>query len=99
MATYEEIMAAAQNAKAEGRDGAARFLATRAYELRTGRPFSVGDAENPEDVYDPTVSEGVAQEFFEGIFSGGTRAVQGVLETGAAAADRSFRSFSRTGGH
>jgi hypothetical protein len=87
MATYEEIMAAAQNAKAEGRDGAARFLATRAYELRTGRPFSVGDAENPEDVYDPTVSEGVAQEFFEGIFSGGTRIVQGVLETGAAAAD------------
>lgn len=87
MATYEEIMAAAQNAKAEGRDGAARALATRAYELRTGRPFSVGDAENPEDVYDPTVSEGVAQELFEGIFSGGTRVVQGVLETGAAAAD------------
>lgn len=87
MATYEEIMAAAQNAKAEGRDGAARALATRAYELRTGRPFSVGDAENPEDVYDPTVSEGVAQEFFEGIASGGTRAIQGLLETGAAAAD------------
>jgi hypothetical protein len=40
-----------------------------------------------EDVYDPTVSEGVAQELFEGIFSGGTRVVQGVLETGAAAAD------------
>jgi len=34
--TYEEVMAAAQNAKEEGRDGAARALALRAYELRTG---------------------------------------------------------------
>lgn len=85
--TYEEIMDAARAARAEGRDGAARALATRAYELRTGRPFSLGNVQDQEDVYDPTESEGIAQEFFEGILSGGTRAVQGVLETGAIAAD------------
>lgn len=71
-------------------------------QLTAGTPAPQSDAEisNPflqltrvqqeeaqEDVYDPTESEGVAQEFFEGILSGGTRIVQGLLETGAAAAD------------
>lgn len=87
MATYEELMAAARTAQAEGRGESARALATRAYELRTGIPFSSGDVQDQEDAYDPTESEGVAQEFFEGVLSGGTRVVQGLAETAAAASD------------
>ena len=40
-----------------------------------------------ESDYDPTEYEGVAQEFFEGAFSGGTKIIQGVAELGALASD------------
>ena len=61
MATYEELIAAARTAQAEGRGESSQALATRAYELRTGRPFSSGDIQDQEDAYDPTESEGLAQ--------------------------------------
>jgi len=88
MAGYEDLLAAAQRAREENRLDAARALAGRAYELRTGnRLVSDSNAPLPEDVYDPTQSEGVAQEFFEGVASGGTRIAQGVLETLALVPD------------
>ena len=87
MATYEELIAAARTAQAEGRGESSQALATRAYELRTGRPFSSGDIQDQEDAYDPTESEGLAQEIFEGLLSGMTKGVQGVGETGALAGD------------
>lgn len=92
MATYEEIMQAAQNARSEGRIAAAQALVRRAYEVRTGRQLAANDpspVSGPPtgDAYDPTEYEGVAQEFFEGVADGGTRAVQGVLELLAAVPD------------
>lgn len=41
----------------------------------------------PEGEYDPEEYEGVPQEFFEGIASGGTKVVQGVVELGALLSD------------
>ena len=41
----------------------------------------------PEGEYDPEEYEGVAQEFFEGVASGGTKIVQGVVELGALLSD------------
>ena len=88
MSGYEDLLAAAQRAREENRLDAARALAGRAYELRTGnRLVSDPNAPLPDDVYDPTQSEGVAQEFFEGVASGGTRIAQGVLETLALVPD------------
>ena len=40
-----------------------------------------------DDLIPSGTSEGVAQEFFEGVASGGTKIVQGVLETAALAPD------------
>lgn len=92
MATYEELMQAARNAREEGRVAASQALARRAYEVRTGRQVAANDpspVSGPptDDAYDPTEYEGVAQEFFEGVAAGGTRAVQGVLELLATVPD------------
>jgi hypothetical protein len=85
-------MQAAQNAQSEGRTGAAQALAARAYQVRTGNVVpgattNPADAPPSEDAYDPNEYEGVAQEFFEGVFSGGTRIAQGVFELLATVPD------------
>lgn len=91
MATYEELMQAASAARDDGRMQVAQALAARAYQMRTGA--AVQSAAEPatdapaEDVYDPTAYEGVAQEFFEGVASGGTRIAQGILELLATVPD------------
>ena len=48
-----------------------------------GEPVEETPEVKPEGEYDPEEYEGVAQEFFEGVASGGTKIVQGVVELGA----------------
>ena len=52
-----------------------------------GEPVEETPEAKPEGEYDPEEYEGVAQEFFEGVASGGTKIVQGVVELGALLSD------------
>ena len=52
-----------------------------------GEPVEETPEAKPEGEYDPEEYEGVPQEFFEGIASGGTKVVQGVVELGALLSD------------
>ena len=85
MATYEELIAAARTAQAEGRASSAQALAARAYEARTGSPFDGGASrsQETEEESDRTVASDIARGAGAGVVS----LIQGLGELGALGVD------------
>lgn len=77
VATYEELISAAQTAKSQGRDGAARQLAEKAIAVRRG---VTSDEDKP----------GVLADVGRGVVTAPVSFVQGLAELGAIGLDTAF---------
>lgn len=87
MATYEELLAAAQKATVEGRSTAARLLTQKAIGLRReeAAPAAVSPETPPEES-----DEGFIESVGRGVVTAPVSMAQGVLELGAIGLDAAF---------
>ena len=85
MATYQELIAAAEKARSEGRVSASQALARKAVDVRRGVPTAAAPAPDPEES-DESAIEAVGR----GIVTAPVSLAQGVMELGAIGLDSAF---------